>query len=151
VARVRSYAAATRVLVRSGISSNLPEIVADRETLVQAMLNILASAIAHSPSGGQVVLSAQQRSDGGVEVHIRDSGPDNGSETDDHFMVFRDGQSVDGETLTPIQSTIGLALTTSLLNVNACSLEIDSGSGTGLFLSLVIPAELAVSADSARR
>ena len=151
VARVRPFASSVRVLVRSGISSSLPAISADRQTLLQAVLNVLASAVAHSPRGGQVVLSAQKRSDGGVEVHVRDSGSADGAELDDRFVVFRDGQTNDGESLAPIPSTIGLALTNALLAVNACSLEIMPSRGNGTLSSLLIPAECAETVDSARR
>ena len=151
MARVRPFAGSVRVLVRSGISSSLPGISADRPTLSQALLNILASAIAHSPSGGQVVLSAQRRSDGAVEVHVRDGGSMDASEMDERFVVFRDGQSEDGTALTPIPSTIGLALTQSLLTVNGCSLDVSPGPGQGALATLVIPADIVESADSARR
>ncbi len=148
--RVRPFAGTRRVLVRSGISSSLPEITADRATLTQAVLNILASAIAHSQRGSQVVLSAQKRSDNGVEIHVRDSGAADSPDMDDRFMVFRDGAAADGEALMPIQSTIGLALTQSLLAVNSSTLEIDPGPGNGTLFTLVIPAELTVGADSVR-
>lgn len=151
VARVRPFASSVRVLVRSGISSSLPAISADRQTLLQAVLNVLASAVAHSPRGGQVVLSAQKRSDGGVEVHVRDSGSADGGELDDRFVVFRDGKTNDGEALAPIPSTIGLALTNALLAVNACSLEIMPSRGNGTLSSLLIPAECAETVDSAQR
>jgi signal transduction histidine kinase len=45
VVRVRGQASAARVLVRSGISERLPRIRADRPSLGQAVLNLLASAI----------------------------------------------------------------------------------------------------------
>lgn len=151
VARVRAYANGSRVLVRSAISASLPGISADRETLTQAVLNILASAIAHTPSGGQVVLSAQKRTDGSVEVHVRDGSPVDTIDMDEGFVVFRDGHSVEGEALSPVPSAIGLALTRSLLSVNACSLAVEAGPGNGTLLSLVIPAELVDSADSAQR
>jgi signal transduction histidine kinase len=151
VARVRAYAGTSRVLVRSAISTSLPGISADRETMMQAVLNILASAIAHTPSGGQIVLSAQKRPDGAVEIHVRDSGSVDNIDMDEGFVVFRDGRSIDGELLSPIPSAIGLALTRALLSVNSCSLEVDPAPGNGTLLSLVIPAELVERADSAQR
>ncbi|MBU1175098.1 MAG: HAMP domain-containing histidine kinase, partial [Alphaproteobacteria bacterium] len=151
MARVRPFAGSVRVLVRSGISSSLPGITADRETLSQALLNILSSAIAHSPRGGQVVLSAQRRSDGAVEVHVRDSGTLDATDMDDRFVVFRDGHSADGEALAPIPSTIGLALTQSLLAVNSASLDFGRAPGGGTLVTLVLPAAIVDAADSAQR
>ena len=42
----------------------------------------------------------------------------------------------------PVRSTVGLALTRSLLAVNQCALSIDPAGGTGTLFSLVIPASL---------
>ncbi len=148
VARARPYASATRVLVRSAISASLPDISVDEDTLIQAVLNILASAIAHSPPGGQVVLSAQRRADGAVAVHVRDSGRTAYDDMDDNFVVFRDGQATDGEALSPLPSAIGLALTRTLLAVNACALDIDPDMGNGTLYSITIPAGLVARADS---
>ena len=146
--RVRPYAAATRVFIRSSISASLPDISADGETLIQAVLNVLATAVAHSPTGGQVVLSAQRRGDGGIEIHVRDSGHDPGESIEESFMVFRDGEAADGERLTPMPSAIGFALTRTLLKVNSVEIDIDPDRGSGMLFSLIIPAELVVRADS---
>src|SRR5690606_25406497 len=43
--RVRGQASAARVLVRSSVSERLPRVRADRASLGQAVLNLLASAI----------------------------------------------------------------------------------------------------------
>jgi len=141
VIRVRGQANAARVLVRSAISERLPRIRADRASLGQAVLNLLASAIDQTPIGGAVVLSAKLEEDGSIAVHVRDSANQqlDRSET---FVVFRDGVGKDGELLTPVRSTVGLALTRSLLAVNACSLSVDPAGGVGTLFSMVIPSEL---------
>jgi hypothetical protein len=57
-------------------------------------------------------------------------------------VVFRDGVDKDGEQLQPVRSSVGLALTRSLLAVNACSLSIDPVAGAGTLFSMLIPADL---------
>ncbi len=143
MARVRHQAGQARVLVRSAISERLPHIRADEASLGQAILNLLASAISQTPQGGQVVLSAQREDDGAVVIHVRDSGT-SGGELAERFVVFRDGTDETGERRAPVQSSVGLALTRSLLAVNTCSLSVDLSTGHGTLLSLTIPAELAV-------
>jgi len=143
MARVRGSAGAARVLVRSAISERLPHIRADEASLGQAILNLLASAIDQTPQGGQVVLSAQREDDGAVAIHVRDSGSSN-TDMAERFVVFRDGVDQSGAVRKPVQSSVGLALTRSLLAVNTCTLTIDPASGTGTLLSLVIPADMAV-------
>ncbi|MDP1732085.1 MAG: HAMP domain-containing sensor histidine kinase [Devosia sp.] len=141
VVRVRAQASDARVLVRSAISERLPRIRADQASMRQAVLNLLASAIDQTPVGGTVVLSAQVEDDGGVAVNVRDSGGHN-ADPGERFVVFRDGIGKDGEALRPVRSSVGLALTRSLLAVNTCSLSVDPSAGVGTLFSLVIPVDL---------
>jgi len=138
---VRSAANKKRVFVRSAISETLPAICADRASMRQAILNLLASAIDLTPAGGKVILSAQIEDDGSIGVHVRDSAK-NHNPTSERFVVFREGNAQRGEALVPMKSSMGLALTRSLLAVNACALHVDPSVGTGTLMSLTIPAEL---------
>jgi len=140
VVRVRGQANAARVLVRSAISERLPRIRADRASLAQAILNLLASAIDETPQDGSVVLSAQVDAVGGVVVNVRDSAPHT-TDLGERFVVFRDGTGRDGEVLTPIRSSVGLALTRALLAVNGATLAVEPTPGTGTLFSLTIPPE----------
>lgn len=139
--RVRGQAGEARVLVRSAVSERLPRISADTASLTQAVLNLLASAIDQTPVGGSVILSAQREDDGAVIVNVRDGGEAR-RDLGERFVVFRDGLGKDGETLQPVRSSVGLALTRSLLAVNALSLSVDPAVGVGTMFSLLIPADL---------
>ncbi len=139
--RVRGQAGEARVLVRSAVSERLPRISADTASLTQAILNLLASAIDQTPVGGSVILSAQREDDGAVIVNVRDGG-ESRKDLGERFVVFRDGVGKDGETLQPVRSSVGLALTRSLLAVNALSLSVDPAVGVGTMFSLLIPADL---------
>jgi len=141
VARIRQQASNARVLLRSAISENLPRITADRASLTQAVLNLLASAIDQTPAGSTVILSANRGDDGGLVVNIRDSG-ETRTDLGERFVVFRDGVGKDGERLQPVRSSVGLALTRSLLAVNALSLSVDPAVGSGNLFSLVVPPDL---------
>jgi signal transduction histidine kinase len=141
LARVRPQAGDARVLVRSAVSEQLPHITADRASLTQAVLNLLASAIDQTPAGGSVILSAQIGDDGAVVVNVRDNG-ETRTDLGERFVVFRDGVGKDGEALQPVRSSVGLALTRSLLAVNALSLSVDPAAGSGNLFSLIVPADL---------
>ena len=140
VVRVRQQASIARVFVRSAISERLPRITADRASLAQAVLNLMASAIDQTPVGGTVVISAQREDNGGIAIHIRD-GSDTPVDMAERFVVFRDGVGRDGQALAPVRSSVGLALTRSLLAVNTFSLAVDPAGEQGLLFSLKIPAE----------
>ncbi len=139
IVRVRGQAGAARVLVRSSVSEHLPRVRADRPSLAQAILNLLSSAIAQTPAGGSVILSAQSDSDGSISVNVRDTGKPP-TDVAERFVVFRDGTGKDGEPLVPVRSSVGLALTRSLLAVNAFTLSIDPAGGSGTLFSVSVPA-----------
>ena len=141
VVRIRQQASGARVIVRNAISESLPRITADRASLAQAVLNLLASAIDQTPTGGAVVISAQREDDGGIAVHVRDSST-NAVDMAERFVVFRDGVGKDGQVMTPVRSSVGLALTRSLLAVNAFSLSVDPAGEQGMLFTLIIPADL---------
>lgn len=148
VLRIREQANVSRVIVRNAISESLPRVTADRASLAQAVLNLLASAIDQTPPGGAVVISAQEMDDKGIAIHVRDSSI-TAMDMADRFVVFRDGVGKDGQALTPIRSSVGLALTRSLLAVNAVSLAVDPAGPEGLLFSLRIPADLVERRDQA--
>ncbi|WP_127144812.1 ATP-binding protein [Pelagibacterium montanilacus] len=141
VMRIRAQAGSARVLLRSAISERLPVVRADRATLRQAVLNMLASAIAESPAGGKVVLSAQAEDDGSVSVHVRDTQKAPNALLE-QFVVFRDGENADGTQRQPMRSSIGLTLTRSLVAANACTFTISPASDSGALMTLTIPAVL---------
>jgi PAS domain-containing protein len=146
--RVRGQANAARVLLRNGISETLPHVRGDRASLGQAVLNLLASAIDQTPAGGSVVVSAQVEDDGHVLVNIRDSGEIN-VDPGERFVVFRDGVGKDGETLAPVRSSVGLALTRALVSVNSCTLDVSPAGNVGTLFSIGIPADLVAAKVSA--
>lgn len=141
VLRIRQQASGARVIVRNAISETLPRVTADRASLEQAVLNLLASAIDQSPTGGAVVISAKLEDDGAISVHVRDSS-NNAVDMAERFVVFRDGVGRDGQSLAPVRSSVGLALTRSLLAVNSFLLSVDPAGERGLLFTLLIPVDL---------
>lgn len=136
---VRRQASLRQVLVRSAISEDISNVSADRATMRQAILNLLASAIDQSPPGGKVILSAQSEPDGSIGVHVRnsDTQPDGPG---DRFVVFREADKTRDESMVPLKSSMGLTLTRSLLAANECLLSINPSAGAGTLMTLVIPA-----------
>ena len=88
-----------------------------------------------------VILSAQVEEDGSIAVNVRDSS-ERSVDLGERFVVFRDGVGKNGEALAPVRSSVGLALTRSLLAVNTCRLSVDPSGGVGLRFSMIIPADL---------
>ena len=142
VVRVRGQAGAARVLVRSAISERLPRVRIDRAALGQAVLNLLASAIDQTPAGrlGDPLRPAQRRRQ---HRHPRPRlRPDQHRSRASASSSSATASIATARSSAPVRSTVGLALTRSLLEVNQCALSIDPAGGTGTLFSLVIPASL---------
>ncbi len=144
--RTRHLALKKQVLIRSSVSDKLGNIQADKASLEQAILNLIASAIEQTSRGEQVIITASQIEDDMIGVHVRNSGLfDYESE---NFVVFRDGIDENGERMEPVESSVGLSLTRSLLAVNSCTLELDPTGTEGTLFSLEIPASLKIKNNS---
>ncbi|WP_029041731.1 sensor histidine kinase [Cucumibacter marinus] len=138
--RIRPRANARRIVLRSAVSQTLPVIRADKTLLDQTVMNMLASAVAISTDGGNVVLSAQSEATGGVLIHIRDHGRPSGSRSaEEGFVVYKDsdGEGLDGGVP---RSHMGLAVTRSMARANALTLSIDRQDDAGTLMSLIVPA-----------
>jgi len=88
-----------------------------------------------------VVSTAKRHDDHSIAIHVRDSSA-RAVDMAERFVVFRDGVGRDGKMLAPVRSSVGLALTRSLLAVNAVSLAVDPAGAEGMLFTLRIPADL---------
>jgi K+-sensing histidine kinase KdpD len=138
--RIRPRANARRIVLRSAVSQTLPIIRADKTLLDQTVMNMLASAVAMSTDGGNVVLSAQSEATGGVLIHIRDHGRPHGSRSaEEGFVVYKESDSEGLDGGVP-RSHMGLAVTRSMARANALTLSIDRQDDAGTLMSLIVPA-----------
>jgi signal transduction histidine kinase len=143
IVRVRAQAGVRRVLVRSAVSEALPRIRVDRAALGQAVLNLLWSAIGETPPGGSIVISAHADDDGSIAINVRDSSKRAGDPSE-RLSVFHEEAAEGSGGGNPIPSSVGLALTRSLLEVNSSTLSIETLGATGTLFAIVIPPERAV-------
>ena len=141
VVRVRGQAGNARVLVRSAISERLPR---SAPTVPRSVRRCSTSSPARStrrPPGGSVVLSAQLEDDGTVSVMCATAAATSWRSQRAVRGLPR-WRRAEGEALAPVRSSVGLALTRSLLAVNTFSLSVAPTGGTGTLFQLVIPPEL---------
>jgi signal transduction histidine kinase len=73
VAILRPQADAKGVALAVDTARDLPEVSIDRERIGQVLRNLLNNALAHTPPGGRIEVSAM-REDGAVSVAVRDTG-----------------------------------------------------------------------------
>ena len=74
------------------LEPGLPEIVADRERVLQVMMNIVSNSIKYTPNGGHIVISAG-RTEGRVWMEVADNGI--GIPKEDRARIFERFYRVD--------------------------------------------------------
>jgi two-component system sensor histidine kinase BaeS len=109
----------------------------DRERIVQLLNNLVANALKFTPSGGEVVVDAQDVGDAAV-VEVRDSGPGISPDELPHiFDRFFRGTNV-GEARAS-GSGLGLAITRSLAEMHGGRIDVTSAPGRGSIFSVRLP------------
>lgn len=115
-----------------------PAVDADPARLAQVLRNLLANAIAHTPPGGSVVLSAQEEG-GRVAFAVRDTGagipPEHLPRVFDRF--YRVDAARSRETG---GSGLGLAIVKQLVEAHGGAVSAESVPGTGATIRFTLPA-----------
>jgi two-component system sensor histidine kinase BaeS len=105
----------------------------DPDRLRQALDNLIANAIGHSPAGGTVTVTAR-RGGGSVVIAVADEG--DGIASDDLARVFEPGVRL---TATRPGSGLGLAVVRTIAQAHGGEVEVESTPGQGATFRLVLP------------
>lgn len=73
VAIFQPQADAKGLTIEVSLPEGLPPVNVDRERIGQVLRNLLANALAYTPSGGRITITAEQR-EGQIAVSVRDTG-----------------------------------------------------------------------------
>jgi len=116
----------------------LPSIVADRDRLMQVMLNLLSNAAKFCKRPGGKVSIALARQDGFLRVDVTDNGI--GISDSDQEMIFEKFRQV-GDTLTnrPQGTGLGLPICRQIINHFGGRLWVQSRPGEGATFSFTLP------------
>ncbi|MGH2537634.1 MAG: GAF domain-containing protein [Candidatus Promineifilaceae bacterium] len=116
---------------------DLPEVVGDRDKLVQVVINLLSNAIKFTQSGAISCRAALVDSE--VQVSVRDTGV--GISTDDLPSVFEKFRQV-GDTLTekPKGTGLGLAICKEIVERHGGRIWVESVPGEGSTFTFALPA-----------
>lgn len=109
-----------------------PPVMADRDLLQQALLNLIQNAIQAMPEGGAVTLRAAPTPEGAVEVRVEDQGV--GIPEEDLDRVFRLYY-----TTRPDGSGIGLALVYRTIQMHGGTIRLESAVGRGTTVIITLP------------
>lgn len=136
---VLPLAAKRGVAVQASGSGQGPFVLADRQRLKQAMLNLLANAVKYNHEGGTATVSVDRIADS-ITIRVTDTGP--GLRSEDQERLFSPFDRLGAER-TGIEGTgLGLALTKALVEGMGGSIGVESEIGTGSTFWLALrPAE----------
>ena len=127
---------------RHRIVCDLPaglQVAGQEAELVSAVGNLLSNAVRYTPAGGQIDIAWHDRSDGGGEIEVRDTGIGIARE---HLPRLAERfYRVDGSRSRDSGGTgLGLAIVKHVMQRHGGSLEIASEAGVGSRLRLRLPA-----------
>ncbi len=71
--RIKFLAPEKHMSIKNKVSSNLPEVLGDKDKLIQVMVNLLSNAIKFTDEGGKIEISAKEVEDF-IEVCVEDTG-----------------------------------------------------------------------------
>jgi signal transduction histidine kinase len=118
------------------LAAGLPPVLADERALRQILLNLLSTALRHTPAGGEISVTTAYRVDGPVRIEVRDTGP--GISSEDLAAIEAEIDS-ERQGLPPPAGAggLGLPLVCRLAQANGAEIGIDSkpGRGTRVFLT----------------
>jgi len=120
------------------VPAELPTIVADRDRVMQVLLNVLSNAAKFcADSGGRITVRCALIAEG-LRVDVTDNGI--GISAEDQRMIFEKFRQV-GDTLTqkPQGTGLGLPICRQIIHHFGGRLWVDSAPGSGATFSFVLP------------
>ncbi|MHA1559256.1 MAG: histidine kinase dimerization/phospho-acceptor domain-containing protein [Alphaproteobacteria bacterium] len=139
VAMMQPDANRRRIIIRTSLSDDVPQVVADERSLRQIALNVLSNAVKFNVAGGQVIVSTALE-DGKVELRIRDTGI--GMSEKEIEAAMRPFQQIANSGPARFEGTgLGLPLTKALVEANRAAFVIDSTPSEGTMVRISFPTE----------
>jgi PAS domain S-box-containing protein len=137
VASIEARAKEKGVLLRSQLPSDLPMVHADPDRVAQVLTNLVGNAYQYTPSGGEIVVSAQAR-DGEVHVAVQDTGI--GISPEDREKIFDRFFRADSPEVQQTSGTgLGLPIVKSLVEMQGGRIWVESELGEGSCFTFTLP------------
>jgi PAS domain S-box-containing protein len=113
------------------------KVLADREKVVQILINLLNNAVKHTPANGEISVTCLEGPNG-VAFAIRDTGP--GIPADKHEEIFKPFMQVEDPYIGDRQGTgLGLAISRELARAMNGDVTVESRVGAGSTFTLRLP------------
>jgi signal transduction histidine kinase len=130
-----------RIRLETGVADGTPLIWVDPDRLEQALQNVAANAIRHTPDGGTVTLRAEPAGDR-VRITVTDTGPGIPPEHLPHiFDRFYKADAARAGTSGPSGSGLGLSIVRAIVVRHGGEIHASNGAGGATFTILLPAAE----------
>jgi two-component system, OmpR family, phosphate regulon sensor histidine kinase PhoR len=126
-----------RVTLLSQLPADLPPVLADRDRLVQVVINLVDNAVKYTPEGGRVTVEARAGRDDQVDVSVTDTGV--GIPPLDLPRITERFYRVDKARSRELGGTgLGLAIVKHLVFAHGGQLRIESEPGRGTTVHVLL-------------
>jgi PAS domain S-box-containing protein len=139
IAIMQQQANRERVIIRSALAPNLPQIVADARSVRQIVLNLLSNAIKFTGAGAQVIVSTTLTDAQDVVLRVRDTG-EGMSEQELKAALEPFRQLATTSRWGSSGTGLGLPITKALTEANHASFRISSALHDGTLVEIAFPA-----------
>jgi PAS domain S-box-containing protein len=131
-----------RIIIRTSLPQDLPQVTADARSVRQIVLNLLSNSIKFTGAGGQVIVSTALSDDFGndraVVLRVRDTGVGM-SEQDLKIAMEPFRQLATSSRWGSSGTGLGLPLTKALAEANRARFKIRSGVNAGTLVEVAFP------------
>ncbi len=135
----RAYS--SRHSINCNVPPHLPPVFADRDKVLQILINLISNALKYAP-GGQVIVSARRAGEF-IEISVRDEGPGIPQEQRrllfERFVRASTPVSGAGSGAKPTGTGLGLFLTKHLVETHGGTIRIGSGASGGAVFTFTLP------------
>ncbi|MGH9870637.1 MAG: ATP-binding protein [Candidatus Polarisedimenticolia bacterium] len=134
---LREKAAARGITLRADLPAGDLSIRADRDKILQVLLNLIGNAVKYNRDGGDVLVDAEGGQRGTARVEVRDTGV--GIPRDELEKIFDRFYRAGSPAADREGAGIGLSITRNLLRQHGCMIRVDSDEGKGSVFSFTLP------------
>jgi len=137
IAEIAPLLEAKQIRLESALAVPLPLVNIDSERILQVLRNLLSNAVKFTPRGGQLNVSAR-RTDGALEVAIKDSGP--GIPVENLLSIFEKFNQGDRQSgHARLGTGLGLAIAKNIVLSHGGKIWAESQLGQGSTFIFVLP------------
>lgn len=126
-----------RLIIRTNLPASVPNIVADKRSFRQIMLNVLSNSVKFTPAGGQIIVSTRLNERGEVSVSVRDTGI--GLSEADLETALQPFRQIATAKARNAGTGLGLPLTKALVEANRAQFLIESAPQEGTTVRVTFP------------